>query len=1369
MKTNRRIQTWFRYAVAMLLAMTGGLSAMAQEEIEGGEAFYIYQNDGHFDGFFYDQVKQISYSRFDTLGVEHDKYVSQEIVTEDSVYRIMLTAIDSVSFVQPEIKYAKGVRFMRDEGMMDYFLNAVKGDNDEILVSFRTAMPANLRPKVGDVLQCPNLEGWEEITLVAKVLKVEETGDVLLFTCGYIDDLKDVFEQFITVEQVRNVQTPEGSRTIRRVAGIDTPRRAEGNVSDFTLFNFNYTFEGKTTLYDKLDLQLVLSTGFGMTLSAAYKITLSEFYIKTQMKTQMSVGGSFGLDGELYGSMDLTTLPGIGAFVERFAKIPFPANFPLLFVNLVPMPFTRAEAHLNLGLSVGAQVKATNFMLEIKNSWPYVDMGLNFIAPFLPYSAEGEKGISLNAQINGSIQSGLKFPIEVSTLPWIKKACYLETGMTVYAGPKVSGALNFDILKVGKGVYEALKDSKVDLSLISVDTELEGEATVLGKKWETKRTKSWTYGNLSYTLFPSFGDMNFELVGDNLDEIKCNCDVEGLTCLPEVLGIGVYCKANDDDNAFTKLYDSFFMDGVFWYDGNFNKIEGGFTKMEPGEYRLRPLISFPGVESLKTLLVPVYDKEVAVVIEPNELILKPEEITAEEEGGDFTVTLIGKPDRPLTATPNDDWITTEIVGPSGGNKYSVLKVKIAENNTDAYRTGSVTVRQRYTETEFVDKTLTVKQYGGLQLSPSLLTIPKEGGTRTVNILTSMDPITIDLNDGKDWLDYDLDKRTLTITAKENKGAQRTATVTVSAWSSKHSGINATKLTIRQDGAINASVAPSALTFQANGGTQKVNVTLGAGVTLTGASVSEDAKKWLIVEKGSNFVNVTAMPNTTVQHREGTVYCEVTNNDTGEMVEMPVSVTQEIGTASIEPASLLFAANGGVQQTKINMGSFTYCGVLEVSSEGKGWTSATADTDGTVNVTVEPNAQSAKRECTVNCWVSSVKNPSVDDIMVLPLKVIQEPRAAMEPVTPDGDKCPFKYITFMADRYVEYTSLIDEKTDTIVHITPAFSFKPDNAQFTVKYGREINHYECVGYDEWSANDTKARATLSFDVEKKTNKVKNVRFVLDSEGTTRFHMLGVTTNTQASVSYAMSVNEFPLEENSSSYKHGKQSIAEGLLFSNFSAVEDLTTTFTVSDAWKEIYDGENFDPVSDHVTLRPYNDPRDYVEIYISYKDGQGEPIDLEWPSSEVMASLKKDGMPIYEGSNPPEVNGTYKLSPLKVVADPSGQGAGELSEYGVDALVLKFSGQADGELEVNMYFTVEGEPDIAGNDMKALITGNGKQFSICMPDGYGGAAIISGEMDAGSINNLHYASCDMNKAGQHVILKDDDGSSSTTTWSPGTDD
>ena len=49
-----------------LLTLIGfGLSGWAQD------AFYIYQNDGHFDGFFYDQVQKITYSKLDTLGIEH--------------------------------------------------------------------------------------------------------------------------------------------------------------------------------------------------------------------------------------------------------------------------------------------------------------------------------------------------------------------------------------------------------------------------------------------------------------------------------------------------------------------------------------------------------------------------------------------------------------------------------------------------------------------------------------------------------------------------------------------------------------------------------------------------------------------------------------------------------------------------------------------------------------------------------------------------------------------------------------------------------------------------------------------------------------------------------------------------------------------------------------------------------------------------------------------------------------------------------------------------------------------------------------------------------------------------------------------------
>ena len=67
---------------------------MAALPLQAQDAFYIYQNDGHFDGFFYDEIQKMSYSKTDTLGIEHDEYVSQIIQTADSTYCIMLSAID---------------------------------------------------------------------------------------------------------------------------------------------------------------------------------------------------------------------------------------------------------------------------------------------------------------------------------------------------------------------------------------------------------------------------------------------------------------------------------------------------------------------------------------------------------------------------------------------------------------------------------------------------------------------------------------------------------------------------------------------------------------------------------------------------------------------------------------------------------------------------------------------------------------------------------------------------------------------------------------------------------------------------------------------------------------------------------------------------------------------------------------------------------------------------------------------------------------------------------------------------------------------------------------------------------------------------
>lgn len=64
----------------------------------GRQYLYNYRQDGDFNGWPIIKVGEITYSSIDTLGVEHDDVVVQEILTSDGFYRIPLNAIDSLVF-----------------------------------------------------------------------------------------------------------------------------------------------------------------------------------------------------------------------------------------------------------------------------------------------------------------------------------------------------------------------------------------------------------------------------------------------------------------------------------------------------------------------------------------------------------------------------------------------------------------------------------------------------------------------------------------------------------------------------------------------------------------------------------------------------------------------------------------------------------------------------------------------------------------------------------------------------------------------------------------------------------------------------------------------------------------------------------------------------------------------------------------------------------------------------------------------------------------------------------------------------------------------------------------------------------------------
>ena len=114
----------------MVLAITITLSPLSIIKAQTQDALYIFRNDGTFNAFFYADIIRIGYSNIDTLGVEHDVVVVQEIEALDTLYRIPLSAIDSVAFVTPENKVKADVTVMTSQ-FTDYIVASLGIDARE--------------------------------------------------------------------------------------------------------------------------------------------------------------------------------------------------------------------------------------------------------------------------------------------------------------------------------------------------------------------------------------------------------------------------------------------------------------------------------------------------------------------------------------------------------------------------------------------------------------------------------------------------------------------------------------------------------------------------------------------------------------------------------------------------------------------------------------------------------------------------------------------------------------------------------------------------------------------------------------------------------------------------------------------------------------------------------------------------------------------------------------------------------------------------------------------------------------------------------------------------------------------------------------
>ena len=451
-----------RFLIAALLMTAGCLCALAQGNIEIGDAYYIYRNDGDFNGFFYDRVQEMRFSKLDLDSVEHDQFVVQEVVTADSIYRIPLAAIDSVSFVQPEIIMNPNLYLTSEKGLDAYIY-----DMDETSIWVVDNTPDELMPKVGDVLVCAqrpsSCSQWGCQSMAGKVSRIAR------FREGYgsrimcdepIQDLHDVFVQFIAVEELR---TDEEGKPTRRIAGR---RKVEGGA-EVPIINLNGNLK-KDIIQDVLNVTL----NYGLYLGAEvdYNITWDHFFLKTSIKRRLMAQPTLTASGKASYDQSYSLLPeGVPT-----PKIIFPVECPLLQFDPLPKIFFKAEGSFN------ASVTLPNVGISDIESFTISDNGVSHNksmrllcgTPTASSVAEMLSGVDGKISMEGSLYAGVMAQIGISTVDWAKKAADTYIGVDVYLGPKVSANMELSLAgALTEGSYGSMLNSSVTISPICLTAE----------------------------------------------------------------------------------------------------------------------------------------------------------------------------------------------------------------------------------------------------------------------------------------------------------------------------------------------------------------------------------------------------------------------------------------------------------------------------------------------------------------------------------------------------------------------------------------------------------------------------------------------------------------------------------------------------------------------------------------------------------------------------------------------------------------------------------------------------------------------------------------------------------------------------------
>lgn len=512
-----------RKIIFLCLSLLVNLSGvMAQND-----AMFVYRNDGAINAFLNADVDSMRCSHIGLDSVEYKDYVVQEVWTVDSVYRIPLEVIDSVSFVTPPTIYKEGVVNLKEQ-LSDYVIGA-----DDLTLKLKANVPTELIPSIGDKLVM--IEGCEALPygfsgVVSSVQAVDKEINVYCEqTC-----LEDLFDSLCSVTTVYGVVGDNGAKRMYALKN-GTNQRSVSTSKDATLsigtLTVDCSTEFSSSILPNSDLAVSGATGVSVSISPTFRI-----------HTFLLVGKEHGVyfNGSITGNVEIASeFSAYGSinyshdFEKKSDEVSFSVPFTAKLVNfyVVPGMFVQADATI-------AETAKDVHNYTFGMAFDYSNRGENIMKSFIATPRLVSSSIDVTGCIDGSLAVGgfIETGFKLVSRDFFKACARGKLGWKV-KGNFVLRNSDVDIAEKDTKLYNRLKSSSVETGPFA---SVSLETSALGGVWTENTTLLSAELMKKWDIVPTFSKTTLSHTDGSLSTLTANSEVSGNCLSPVTIGYKLY-------------------------------------------------------------------------------------------------------------------------------------------------------------------------------------------------------------------------------------------------------------------------------------------------------------------------------------------------------------------------------------------------------------------------------------------------------------------------------------------------------------------------------------------------------------------------------------------------------------------------------------------------------------------------------------------------------------------------------------------------------------------------------------------------------------------------------------------------------------